>query len=186
MERKGFGCGVQRQDFRHLLLALTTTSTMIPGQEPFPQSQIPHDTCWNHWNTQKALGLGAKSNCWQKAGPYQCHRNQSSDSDNGPQRTQQKSANQTHKCRQQGQLDIRTEGVGGRPGSRRPCSLVLGLPPQGPHWSHEFWESQWRREAMNRMCQWFKLNGQAVSWLFWVSFFQLENDLTGGKTVRLR
>ena len=87
---------------------------------------------------------------------------------------------------QPGQMAIRAEGVGGPPGSRRPCSLIPVLPAQGSHRSTAFVERQGLMETRSWMWQQANFDGQAVSWLFWVSFFQLENDLTGGKTVRLR
>ena len=87
---------------------------------------------------------------------------------------------------QPGQMAIRAEGVGGPPGSRRPCSLIPVLPAQGSHQSPAFGERQWLMEAWRWMCQWAILDGQAVPWLIWASFSNLENDLAVGKTVNLR
>ena len=117
LERLSLECGVQRQAFCGLLLSLLTTSSMIPGQGHFPQPQVTHATCGNHWNTQMALGRSAKPIWGQEADPPQYHRHHSSDSDHGPQRTLQNSATQTRRCRQPGQMVIRAEGVGGPPGS---------------------------------------------------------------------
>ena len=97
MERHGFVCGAQRQAFCQLLLALTTTGSIVPGQGHFPQPQVPHVTRGNLWKTQMPLGLVAKIIWWQKAGPTQHHRHQISASDHGPQWTQHISATQTQR-----------------------------------------------------------------------------------------
>ena len=102
---------------------------MILGQGHFPQAQVPHATRGNHSNTQMGLGAGSQTHWWQEAGPSQHYRHHSSASDRGPQRTpwdsatQAISATQAHRCLATGQMAIRAEGVGGPPGSRRPCSL---------------------------------------------------------------
>ena len=61
MERLGFVCGVERQVFCHLLLAFPSTLSMIPGQENFPQPQVPHGTSGYHGITQRALHWQPKS-----------------------------------------------------------------------------------------------------------------------------
>ena len=162
--------GVQRQAFCHL-----------PAyQQPVPGSQGrgPSPSLHCHMRPVCTMGIHKWLWGWQpkpfggrrqalpstkgtKALPLTMGRN-------GPNRSQ----SPKHRgAWQPGQIAVRTEGVGFPPDSRRPCSLVPGLPTQGPHWSPVFVEIQGQMDALNWMCQWSKLDVQAVPWLFWMSFF---------------
>ena len=70
---------------------------------------------------------------------------------------------------QPGPMAVRTEGVGGPPASRRPCSLIPVLPAWGSHRSPAFAASQMRRVALSWLCQWSNCDVQAVPWRVWVS-----------------
>lgn len=98
METLGCVCCLPGQAFCPLPLASPNTGSRIPGQGHCPQPHGPHATSGNHWKTQMALGLAAKSIWWQKAGPSQEPRPQSSASDHGHQWTQQNPAPQTRRC----------------------------------------------------------------------------------------
>ena len=114
----------------HPLPSFPTTGSLIPGQGHFPQPQVPHATSGNHWDAQMASRLAAKIPRGQKASPSQC---QSSASDHGPQWTPQNRPPKHTGAWQPGPMAFRTEGVGGPPASRRPCSLIPVLPAWGSH-----------------------------------------------------
>ena len=98
--------------------------------EILPASASPCD-CWEPLEYTVGLGAGSQSIWEQKAYPSHPHRHQISASDhgtNGPNRTRPP---KNTGAWQPGQIAVRTEGVGGPPGSRIPLSMFPVLPSQG-------------------------------------------------------
>ena len=147
MERLGFVGGVQRQVFCHLLLALPTPGSRIPGHREYRSLSFPmqpvgtfgiHRWLWG-WQPKPFGGR-------RQAIPSATETKALTMGPNGINR----SLPPKHTgAWQPGKLGIGMEGVVGPPGSRRPCSLVPVLPAQGPHWSPAFVESHFSRQSLS-------------------------------------
>ena len=178
-----FVCVFQRKDFCPLLLPLQRTGSMITEQGHSPSLSFPMgpvDTIGI-----QSLGLVAMKIWVQMQDLPSATGTKALPLTMGPIDTTLL-GHQTKSCLQPGWMDFRTEGVGGSPGSRRPCSLVPGLFVQGPHLRPAFGESPGWMEAQSWMCQCYNLDVQAVPWLFWMSIFPSGKLSAWWQTVILR
>ena len=114
----------------HPLPSFPTTGSLIPGQGHFPQPQVPHATSGNHWDTQMACGWQPKSLGGRRQALPNAKALPLTMGPSGPNRTRPPKHTGAW---QPGPMAVRTEGVGGPPASRRPCSLIPVLPAWGSH-----------------------------------------------------